>query len=99
MSTEKLAALQYHSKSPKGKIETVISKPLDSQEDLVLAYSPGVAYPCLEIHNNEMDSYTYTSRSNLVGIISFILIASRTYYKVTILILYHTHFKALLCSV
>ena len=70
MSTEKLAALQYHSKSPKGKIETVISKPLDSQEDLVLAYSPGVAYPCLEIHNNEMDSYTYTSRSNLVGIVS-----------------------------
>ncbi len=70
MSTEKLAALEYHSKSPKGKIETVLSKPLESQEDLVLAYSPGVAYPCLEIHNKEIESYNYTGRSNLVGIVT-----------------------------
>jgi len=70
MSNEKLAALEYHSKSPKGKIETVLSKPLESQEDLVLAYSPGVAYPCLEIHNKEIESYNYTSRSNLVGIVT-----------------------------
>jgi malate dehydrogenase (oxaloacetate-decarboxylating)(NADP+) len=70
MSTEKIAALEYHSKSPKGKIETVLSKPLESQEDLVLAYSPGVAYPCLEIHSNEIESYNYTGRSNLVGIVT-----------------------------
>ncbi|NQV91869.1 malic enzyme [Candidatus Woesearchaeota archaeon] len=63
-------ALDYHSKEPKGKFSVVLTKPMDTKEDLALAYTPGVAEPCLEIAKNESQSYEYTSRGNLVGIIS-----------------------------
>ncbi len=69
MNYEKLA-LDYHEKSPKGKIAIHCTKPLDSQEDLSLAYSPGVAGPCREIQKNHDDSFRYTGRGNLVGVIS-----------------------------
>ncbi len=64
------AALEYHSRNPKGKIETVPSKPHSSQRDLSLAYSPGVAAPCLEIEKNPADVYQYTGKGNLVAVIS-----------------------------
>ncbi|MCP4521160.1 MAG: NADP-dependent malic enzyme [Cytophagales bacterium] len=72
MSTEskKLAALKYHSKGKPGKIEVVPTKMLSSQRDLALAYSPGVAEPCLEIADNKSDVYKYTAKGNLVGVIS-----------------------------
>lgn len=69
MDYEKLA-LEYHRRSPKGKIEIQNTKPLDSQDDLATAYSPGVAGPCRKIHENQDDSFQYTSRGNLVGVIS-----------------------------
>ncbi len=65
-----LEALEYHQRSPAGKIFTGIKKPAATQRDLTLAYSPGVAAPCLEIEKNEEDSFTYTGRGNLVGVIS-----------------------------
>jgi len=71
MSEEiKKAALEYHERHPAGKIYTGISKPCESQRDLTLAYSPGVAWPCLEIHKDEQLSYKYTGRGNLVGVIT-----------------------------
>jgi malate dehydrogenase (oxaloacetate-decarboxylating)(NADP+) len=63
-------ALDYHSRGRKGKLEVVPTKPLVSQLDLSLAYSPGVAEPCLEIARDEDRSWEYTARSNLVGVIS-----------------------------
>ena len=69
MDYEKLA-LDYHEREPRGKIQTMITKPLDSQEDLSIAYSPGVAGPCREIHKNPEDSFKYTGRANLVGVIT-----------------------------
>ena len=63
-------ALAYHERSPAGKIFTGLSKPAATQQDLTLAYSPGVAAPCLEIAKNEDDSFRYTGRGNLVGVIS-----------------------------
>lgn len=69
MDYEKLA-LEYHEREPRGKIQTSLSKPVDSQEDLSIAYSPGVAGPCREIHKNPEDSFKYTGRANLVGVIS-----------------------------
>ncbi len=63
-------ALEYHRRSPAGKIFTGIKKPAATQMDLTLAYSPGVAAPCLEIAKNEEDSFVYTGRGNLVGVIS-----------------------------
>ena len=63
-------ALVYHSKPEPGKIKVVPSKNYRSQTDLALAYSPGVAYPCLEIDKNPDDVYKYTSKSNLVAVIS-----------------------------
>ena len=69
MNYEELA-LEYHSREPRGKISTGLSKPLSSQADLALAYSPGVAGPCRAIHKNEDDSYKYTGRGNLVGVIT-----------------------------
>ncbi|XDD50384.1 malic enzyme-like NAD(P)-binding protein [Leptospira sp. WS92.C1] len=63
-------ALQYHSLHPKGKIEVVPTKPTLDSDDLSLAYSPGVAYPCLEIKDNPDLVYEYTNRGNLVGIIT-----------------------------
>jgi malate dehydrogenase (oxaloacetate-decarboxylating)(NADP+) len=63
-------ALAYHASPQPGKIEVVPSKVLSSQYDLALAYSPGVAEPCKEIAANPEDSYKYTSRGNLVAVIS-----------------------------
>lgn len=63
-------ALEYHEEGKPGKIEIVPTKPYASQHDLALAYSPGVAYPCLEIEKNPEDAYRYTDKGNLVGVIS-----------------------------
>ncbi|MCC8019553.1 MAG: NADP-dependent malic enzyme [Rikenellaceae bacterium] len=63
-------ALQYHSEGRPGKIEVVPTKPYSSQHDLSLAYSPGVAAPCLEIEKNPEDAYKYTAKGNLVAVIS-----------------------------
>lgn len=63
-------ALDYHSKGKPGKIEVVPTKPYSSQRDLSLAYSPGVAEPCLEIAKNPHDVYKYTAKSNLVAVIT-----------------------------
>ncbi len=66
----KEAALLYHSQGKPGKIEVVPTKPYSTQTDLSLAYSPGVAEPCLEIEKNEEDAYKYTAKGNLVAVIS-----------------------------
>ena len=66
----KQAALDYHRSEPKGKIEVIPSKPHTSQRDLSLAYSPGVAEPCLEIEKDPKTVYEYTSKGNLVAVIS-----------------------------
>ena len=63
-------ALEYHSSGKPGKIEVVPTKPYSSQRDLSLAYSPGVAEPCLKIAENEDDVYKYTAKGNLVAVIS-----------------------------
>ena len=63
-------ALDYHSKPVPGKFEIVPTKPLSSQRDLALAYSPGVAEPCLEIAENPLDVFKYTNRGNLVAVVS-----------------------------
>ncbi|HVI96895.1 MAG TPA: malic enzyme-like NAD(P)-binding protein, partial [Anaeromyxobacter sp.] len=63
-------ALAYHSSGRKGKIEVVPTKPTATARDLALAYSPGVAEPCLEIEKDEALSYLYTARGNLVAVIS-----------------------------
>ena len=63
-------ALKYHSNAPAGKIEVTPTKPLTTQRDLALAYSPGVAEPCLEIKDNPENVYNYTAKGNLVGVIS-----------------------------
>ncbi len=69
-SFTKEEALNYHSSGRPGKIEVVPTKPYSTQYDLSLAYSPGVAEPCLEIQNNPDDAYKYTAKSNLVAVIS-----------------------------
>ena len=66
----KEAALLYHSMGKPGKIEVVPTKPYTTQTDLSLAYSPGVAEPCLEIEKNPEDAYKYTAKGNLVAVIS-----------------------------
>ena len=66
----KEAALLYHSQGKPGKIEVVPTKPYATQTDLSLAYSPGVAEPCLEIEKNPQDAYKYTAKGNLVAVIS-----------------------------
>lgn len=66
----KKAALDYHRLGRPGKIETLPTKPYSSQHDLSLAYSPGVAYPCLEIKDHAEDSYEYTNKGNLMAVIS-----------------------------
>ncbi|MDP5120679.1 MAG: NADP-dependent malic enzyme, partial [Spirosomaceae bacterium] len=63
-------ALHYHAKGRPGKIEVIPSKEYATQRDLSLAYSPGVADPCMEIHNNPEDVYKYTAKGNLVAVIS-----------------------------
>lgn len=66
----KEAALHYHEMGKPGKIEIVPTKPYRTQTDLSLAYSPGVAEPCLEIQQNPHDAYRYTNKGNLVAVIS-----------------------------
>ncbi|MCD6557086.1 MAG: NADP-dependent malic enzyme, partial [Bacteroidales bacterium] len=63
-------ALKYHSEGRPGKIQVVPTKPHSTQRDLGLAYTPGVADPCLEIEKNEDDAYKYTAKGNLVAVIS-----------------------------
>ena len=63
-------ALRYHEQGKPGKIEVVPTKPHSTQTDLSLAYSPGVAEPCLEIQKNPHDAYRYTAKGNLVAVIS-----------------------------
>jgi len=72
MSKEKIRreALIYHAKPQPGKIKIVPTKPYATQRDLALAYSPGVAEPCLEIAKNKENAYKYTSKGNLVAVIS-----------------------------
>jgi len=71
MSTNrKLDALHYHAKGRPGKIQVVPTKPTNSQRDLTMAYSPGVAEPCLRIAENTEDVYKYTAKGNLVAVIS-----------------------------
>src|SRR5260370_7741018 len=63
-------ALEYHSSAPRGKIEVVPTKAVGTARDLALAYSPGVAEPCLEIARSRDESYTYTAPANLAPVIS-----------------------------
>lgn len=63
-------ALLYHSRLRRGKVEVIPTKPYCTQHDLSLAYTPGVAYPCLEIRKNPDDVYSYTAKGNLVAVIS-----------------------------
>ncbi|TYK71010.1 NADP-dependent malic enzyme [Comamonas sp. Z1] len=64
------AALEYHRNPSRGKISVTPTKPLSNQRDLSLAYSPGVAYPCLDIEADPSKASEYTSRGNLVGVIT-----------------------------
>lgn len=66
----KEAALHFHEEPRPGKIEVRATKPLNTQEDLSLAYSPGVAAPCMEIYRDPANAYKYTDRGNLVAVIS-----------------------------
>lgn len=66
----KQEALDYHSHGRRGKIEVISSKPCATQRDLSLAYTPGVAEPCNEIHDNPDDAYLYTAKGNLVAVVS-----------------------------
>lgn len=69
-TNRKQDALDYHAKGRPGKIEVIPTKPTNSQRDLSLAYSPGVAEPCLKIAENKEDVYKYTAKGNLVAVIS-----------------------------
>src|SRR5512140_753753 len=68
--SKKMNALDYHSMGRKGKIEVISTKPCQTAEDLSLAYSPGVAEPCIEIAADPDTAYKYTSRGNLVAVIT-----------------------------
>ena len=63
-------ALLYHSSGRPGKLEVIPSKSCRSSRDLALAYTPGVAQPCMEIYKNPKDAYKYTIKGNLVAVIS-----------------------------
>jgi malate dehydrogenase (oxaloacetate-decarboxylating)(NADP+) len=63
-------SLEYHSSGRKGKIEVISTKPCQTAEDLSLAYSPGVAEPCLAIQKNPEDAYKYTAKGNLIAVVS-----------------------------
>jgi malate dehydrogenase (oxaloacetate-decarboxylating)(NADP+) len=63
-------ALDYHERGRRGKLEVVSTKPCVTQRDLALAYTPGVAAPCLRIHRDPQDVYRYTSKGNLVAVVS-----------------------------
>ncbi|MDA0328267.1 MAG: NADP-dependent malic enzyme [Gemmatimonadetes bacterium] len=70
MDKRRQEALDYHSEGRPGKIEVVPTKSVATARDLSLAYSPGVAEPCLEIHKNPLDVFKYTARGNLVAVVS-----------------------------
>jgi malate dehydrogenase (oxaloacetate-decarboxylating)(NADP+) len=70
MSIAREDALEYHARERPGKIAVVPTKPLTNQRDLSLAYSPGVAEPCLEIQANPEDAYRYTAKGNLVAVVT-----------------------------
>src|ERR1700680_4395370 len=70
MLISKQQALDYHNGSRPGKIEVTPTKPCRTQRDLSLAYTPGVADPCLEIEKNPQDAYNYTAKGNLVAVVS-----------------------------
>ncbi len=70
MNTLEKQALQYHSAGRHGKLAIQVTKPVGTQADLALAYSPGVAVPCIEIHKDPAKAYEYTAKGNLVGVIS-----------------------------
>jgi malate dehydrogenase (oxaloacetate-decarboxylating)(NADP+) len=70
MKIRKEDALEYHSMGRKGKIEVITTKPCVTQRDLSLAYSPGVAEPCREIHEDDSKVFEYTAKGNLVAVIS-----------------------------
>lgn len=70
ITNRKKEALDYHAQGRPGKIEVIPTKPHHSQRDLTLAYSPGVAEPCLAIAENNEDAYKYTAKGNLVAVIS-----------------------------
>src|SRR5512140_2553572 len=70
MSYDREDALDYHARGRPGKIAVIPTKPLDNQRDLSLAYSPGVAEPCLEIQRNPEEAYKYTARGNLVAVVT-----------------------------
>src|SRR5512137_224301 len=67
---KKMDALEHHSMGRKGKIEVIPTKPTNTARDLALAYSPGVAEPCLEIEKNPAEAYKYTAKGNLVAVVS-----------------------------
>ncbi|MCL2474096.1 MAG: NADP-dependent malic enzyme, partial [Alphaproteobacteria bacterium] len=69
-SVTETEVLDYHSKGKNGKIQILPSKPMKTQKDLSLAYTPGVAVPCIKIHENPDAAYDYTTRCNLVAVIS-----------------------------
>ena len=69
-SSKDLEALQFHIQGQPGKVAMHATKPLNTQRDLALAYSPGVAIPCLEIEKNPDLAYEYTSKGNYVAVIS-----------------------------
>ncbi len=69
-TSKKQEALDYHSNGRPGKIQVIPTKPTNSQRDLTMAYSPGVAEPCLKIADNKEDVYRYTAKGNLVAVIS-----------------------------
>ncbi len=68
--TDKKAALDYHSTGRPGKVAITPTKPCSTQEELALAYTPGVAEPCLEIEKNPLESLRYTARGNLVAVVT-----------------------------
>src|SRR5580698_1256936 len=70
MLISKQQALDYHEGARPGKIEVTPTKPCRTQRDLSLAYTPGVAVPCLEIQKNPQDAFKYTGRGNLVAVLS-----------------------------
>ncbi|HVX67604.1 MAG TPA: NADP-dependent malic enzyme [Bryobacteraceae bacterium] len=70
MPTTKEDALEYHSRPPAGKLSVTATKPCRTQRDLSLAYTPGVAVPCKEIERDSSLAYKYTSKGNLVGVVS-----------------------------
>jgi len=70
MSVTKEDALRYHSEGRKGKVEVIPTKPCFTSRDLSLAYTPGVAEPCREIHQNDDDVFKYTAKGNLVAVVS-----------------------------